>query len=96
METYDLIMTITDEAKKELSKTLARVNLDSGKYLRLTTPPVWAGEGDFGIVIDEMSEEGYLAGIKYDKNQLLVAVTEKRTKEEIDRYVSSLKKVINE
>ena len=53
-------------------------------------------EKDVDIVIDEMSEEGYLAGIKYDKNQLLVAVTEKRTKEEIDRYVSSLKKVINE
>ena len=53
-------------------------------------------EKDVDIVIDEMSEEGYLAGIKYDINQLLVAVTEKRTKEEIDRYVSSLKKVINE
>ena len=53
-------------------------------------------EKDVDIVIDEMSEEGYLAGIEYDKNQLLVAVTEKRTKEEIDRYVSSLKKVINE
>lgn len=53
-------MTITDEAKKELSKTLERVNLDSNKYLRLTTPPVWSGEGDFGIVIDEMSEEDHL------------------------------------
>tara|TARA_B100000427_G_scaffold198112_1_gene164596 strand:- start:229 stop:1536 length:1308 start_codon:yes stop_codon:yes gene_type:complete len=53
-------------------------------------------EKDVDIVIDEMSDEGYLAGIKYDKNQLLIAVTEKRTKEEIDRYVNSLKKVINE
>ncbi len=53
-------------------------------------------EKDVDIVIDEMSDEGYLAGIKYDKNQLLIAVTEKRTKKEIDRYVNSLKKVINE
>tara|TARA_B100001750_G_C15393113_1_gene538506 strand:- start:374 stop:676 length:303 start_codon:yes stop_codon:yes gene_type:complete len=70
METYDLIMTITDEAKKELSKTLARVNLDSGKYLRLTTPPVWAGEGDFGIVIDEMSEGDHL--IDYHGTTILI------------------------
>ena len=47
-------------------------------------------------VIDGMAEKGFLAGIKYDNNQLLIAVTEKRTKEEIDRYVNSLKKVINE
>ena len=53
-------------------------------------------EKDVDIVIDEMSDEGYLAGIKYDKNQLLIAVTEKRTKKEIDRYVNIIKKVINE
>lgn len=31
--------------------------MESEKYLRLTTPPVWVGEGDFGIVID-LEKEG--------------------------------------
>ena len=57
-------MTITDQAKEELTKTLERVNLDPNKYLRLTTPPVWGGEGDFGIVIDEMSEGDHIVESK--------------------------------
>ena len=43
-----------------------------------------------------MAEKGFLAGIKYDDQHLLIAVTEKRTKKELDNYVDALKKVINE
>ena len=48
------------------------------------------------LVIDGMADEGFLAGIKYDDNHLLVAVTEKRTKQELDSYVNAIKKVLNE
>ena len=48
------------------------------------------------LVIEGMADEGFLAGIKYDDNHLLVAVTEKRTKQELDSYVNAIKKVLNE
>ena len=46
-------------------------------------------------VILEMGPKGFLSGIKYSDNEILVAVTEKRTKEEIDNYITSLKEVDN-
>ena len=42
-----------------------------------------------------MGSKGFLAGIKYSDNEILVAVTEKRTKDEINSYVSSLQEVDN-
>ena len=47
------MVTVTDAAKEELKRILETRSLDPGKYLRLATPPVWEGEGDFGVVIDE-------------------------------------------
>ena len=44
-------------------------------------------------VILDMGSKGFLAGIKYDDNKILVAVTEKRTKTQIDNYVQSLAEV---
>ena len=44
-------------------------------------------------VILDMGAKGFLAGIKYDDNKILVAVTEKRTKAQIDDYVQSLTEV---
>ena len=46
-------------------------------------------------VILSMGDKGFLAGIKYDDNKILVAVTEKRTKAQIDEYVQSLMEVNN-
>ena len=46
-------------------------------------------------VILEMGSKGFLAGIKYSDNEILIAVTEKRTKEQIDNYVESLMEVDN-
>jgi glycine dehydrogenase subunit 1 len=45
-------------------------------------------------VIDRMADEGFLAGTAVGENELLVAVTERRTREEIDRYVASIEKVL--
>lgn len=47
------MITITDRAKEELKRIVEVRNLDPGKYLRLATPPMWEGPGDFGIVIGE-------------------------------------------
>ena len=52
------MVTVTESAKAELSRILETKNLDSGKFFRLAVPPVWTGEGDFGIVVDEpMSDD---------------------------------------
>jgi len=44
-------------------------------------------------VIEKMGNKGFLAGIKYSENQILTAVTEKRTKKEIDNFVKNLVEV---
>ena len=31
--------------------------MEEGKFLRLATPPVWIGEGDFGVVIDSPGDD---------------------------------------
>jgi glycine cleavage system P protein (glycine dehydrogenase) subunit 1 len=49
---------------------------------------------DSETVIDRMADEGFLAGVAVDERTLLVAVTERRTRDEIDAYVSAMKKVM--
>ena len=46
------MVTVTDSAKAELKRILETRSLDPDKFLRLATPPIWEGEGDFGVVID--------------------------------------------
>jgi Fe-S cluster assembly iron-binding protein IscA len=57
LELYMVI--VTESAKEELSRVLETKNPDSGKLLRLAVPPVWTGEGDFGIVIDEPASDDH-------------------------------------
>jgi glycine cleavage system P protein (glycine dehydrogenase) subunit 1 len=45
-------------------------------------------------VIERMADDGFLAGIAVGERDLLVAVTERRTRDEIDRYVAGIEKVI--
>ena len=42
-----------------------------------------------------MGDKGYLAGIYYDDKHVLVAVTEKRKKIDIDDYIVALQEVDN-
>ena len=51
------MVTVTDKAKEELKRILETRTLAPGKLLRLAMPPIWKGEGDFGIVIDEKGED---------------------------------------
>jgi glycine dehydrogenase subunit 1 len=49
------------------------------------------------VVVDRMADEGFLAGVALGEEYgggLLVAVTEKRTRAEIDAYVAALEKVV--
>ena len=50
---------------------------------------------DAAEVIQKMGDKGFLAGILYDEKHILVAVTEKRKKIEIDNYIESLMEVDN-
>ena len=42
-----------------------------------------------------MGDKGFLAGIYYDDKHVLVAVTEKRKKQEIDDYIEALQEIDN-
>ena len=46
------MLTVTDEAKAELKRTLETRVLPDERYLKLAVKPEWTGPGDFGIVID--------------------------------------------
>ncbi|MBV9412490.1 MAG: aminomethyl-transferring glycine dehydrogenase subunit GcvPA [Acidimicrobiia bacterium] len=50
------------------------------------------------VIVDRMAEEGFLAGIplgpEYGERGLLISVTERRTRDEIDAYVAAFEKVI--
>ena len=46
-------------------------------------------------VVSKMGNKGFLAGIEYSNSHILVAVTEKRTKSEIDSYVETFTEVNN-
>ena len=43
-----------------MKRILETRTLAPGKLLRLAMPPIWKGEGDFGIVIDEKGEDDYV------------------------------------
>jgi len=45
------------------------------------------------VVVERMVDEGFLAGIAVSDDALLVAVTERRTREEIDRFAAAFEKV---
>jgi glycine dehydrogenase subunit 1 len=46
------------------------------------------------VIVERMAEEGFLAGVPLDDGGLLVAATEKRTRNEIDAYVAAFEKVV--
>jgi glycine dehydrogenase subunit 1 len=45
-------------------------------------------------VVEAMVERGFLAGVPLDRDGLLVAVTERRTRDEIDRYADAMREVL--
>ena len=51
------MLNITLKAKEKLNQISAEKNIWPLQILRLTIPPIWSGEGDFGIVIDNANED---------------------------------------
>lgn len=47
------MLTVTDAALAELRNVADARALEPGRLLRLAVPPVWTGQGDWGIVIDQ-------------------------------------------
>jgi Fe-S cluster assembly iron-binding protein IscA len=46
------MVTVTDTAIEELVRVASVTRMGPNQYLRLATPPLWQGDGDFGIVTD--------------------------------------------
>ena len=78
---------VTDSAKIELSKTLHRLNLEEGQYLRLTTPPSWTGPGDFGIVLD--TEQDFDTKIEF--NEVIVLLINEQLLTQHEKVVFDFK-----
>jgi glycine dehydrogenase subunit 1 len=49
---------------------------------------------DAHVLAERMADEGFLAGVPLDGGGLLVSATERRTRDEIDRYAQAVEKVI--
>jgi glycine dehydrogenase subunit 1 len=45
-------------------------------------------------VVEKLTDEGYLPGLPIAEHDLLVAVTEKRPRDELDRYIALMQKVL--
>lgn len=53
------MVTVTKQAKEELMRIVESRGLKDDRYLRLATPPLWVGEGDWGIVISGEGASDY-------------------------------------
>ena len=63
-------MTITEKAKEELKRIKETRKLEPGQCLRLAMEPVWQGEGNFGIVIDNETSQD--SAIRFQGSNILV------------------------
>ncbi len=50
-------------------------------------------DGDVDVLLTECADAGFMAGVKVDDHTLMLAVTEQRTKEEIDELVETIKQI---
>ena len=65
------MLTVTDEAKRELKNIVDGRRLGTGRCLRLAIPPAWPGPGDFGIVIDNEKSDDLTVTLRGTKILLL-------------------------
>lgn len=79
------MVTISDSAKKKLKEIRETKRLESNRFLRLSIPPIWTGDGEFGIVIDSRNDEDQC--INYEGATILLMdpqVTEKLPSASLD------------
>ena len=53
-------------------------------------------DGDVDVLLAECADSGFMAGVKLDGHTLMLAVTEQRTKDEIDELVDLIKQIREE
>ena len=53
-------------------------------------------DGDIDVLLAECADSGFMAGVKLDDHTLMLAVTEQRTKDEIDELVDLIKQIREE
>jgi len=53
-------------------------------------------DGDVDVLLAECADSGFMAGVKLDDHTLMLAVTEQRTKDEIDELVDLIKQIRGE
>ena len=53
-------------------------------------------DGDVDALQAECADEGFMAGVKLDEHTVMFAVTEKRTRDEIDDFVDTIKQIREE
>ena len=68
------MLTVTESALAELRRVGEARALEPGRLLRLAVPPVWTGQGDWGIVIDQRGA----ADIAYAHDGATVLVVEQQ------------------
>ncbi|MCH8847755.1 MAG: hypothetical protein IIC32_02115 [Chloroflexi bacterium] len=64
------MVQISEAAKRQLRVLVDERKLGPDRFLRLTVPPAWTGEGDFGIVVD--ARGGADTGVTLDGKTVLV------------------------
>ena len=65
-------MEVTQEALDELRRIVSVRAMGYQQILRLAMPPVWTGGGDFGIVVDQISDEDIIVARDGSDEALLV------------------------
>ena len=87
------MLNITLKAKEKLNQISAEKNIWPLQFLRLTIPPIWSGEGDFGIVIDNANEDDIQINFK-NKTILLIesSINESLSNSTLD-YIESGKQI---
>ena len=53
-------------------------------------------DGDVDALQAGCADEGFMAGVKLDEHTVMFAVTEKRTRDEIDDFVDTIKQIREE
>ena len=88
-----IALNITLKAKEKLNQISAEKNIWPLQFLRLTIPPIWSGEGDFGIVIDNANEDDIQINFE-NKTILLIesSINESLSNSTLD-YIESGKQI---
>ena len=65
------MIKVSNEAKSELSNIINSRKLNPDQCIRLSVPPAWKGEGDFGLVISNYGVSDSIIEFN-NKNILLI------------------------